>query len=59
MNWDINISNEEETNFVDDKIVAFNKKHVPFTQDNDFVSLNFHIKNENNLVIAGINSFAA
>ena len=56
MNFDIAISNEKETQFVDDKIVAFNRSHAPFTQDNDFVSLNFHIKNENGLVIAGINS---
>ena len=56
MNWDIDVSNEKETQFVDDKIVAFNRSHAPFTQDNDFVSLNFHIKNENGLVIAGINS---
>ena len=57
MNWDIAVSNEKETQFIDDEIVAFNRSHVPFTQDNDFVSLNFHIKNENGSVIAGINSF--
>ena len=56
MNFYIVISSEKETQFVDDEIVAFNKSHAPFTQDNDFVSLNFHIKNENGLVIAGINS---
>ncbi|CAM2778337.1 GNAT family N-acetyltransferase [Legionella worsleiensis] len=55
MSFDIVISSEEETQFVDDEIVAFNKSHAPFTQDNDFVSLNFHIKNES-LVVAGINS---
>ena len=56
MNWDIGISSEKETQFVDDKIVAFNRSHAPFTQDNDFVSLNFHIKDESGVVIAGINS---
>ena len=56
MKWDIGISSEKETQFVDDKIVAFNRSHAPFTQDNDFVSLNFHIKDESGVVIAGINS---
>ena len=31
MNWDIDVSNEKETQFVDDKIVAFNRSHAPFT----------------------------
>lgn len=56
MSWDIAISSEEETQFVDDKIVAFNRSHVPFTQDNNFVSFNFHIKDDKGVVIAGINS---
>ena len=56
MSWDIVISSEKEAQFVDDEIVAFNKSHAPFTQDNDFVSLNFHIKREGGFVIAGINS---
>jgi hypothetical protein len=41
MNWDIDVSNEKETQFVDDKIVAFNRSHAPFTQDNDFVRFKF------------------
>ncbi len=56
MSFDIAISNEKDTQCVDDKIVAFNKDNVPFTQDNDFISLNFHIKDETGFVIAGINS---
>jgi len=44
MSWDIVISSEKETQFVDDEIVAFNRNHAPFTQNNNFVSLNFHIK---------------
>lgn len=56
MSFDIEISNEKETQFVDDKIIAFNSSHAPFTQDNNFVGLNFHIKNESGRVIAGINS---
>jgi len=56
MNWDIATSNEEETQFVEDKLVAFNKNHVPFTQKRDFENLNFNIKDKNEFVIAGINS---
>lgn len=56
MNWDIDVSNEKETQFVDDKIVAFNRIHAPFIQDKDFVILNFHFKDKNGFVIAGINS---
>jgi hypothetical protein len=46
MSFDITISNEKETQFTDDQIVAFNRSHAPFKQDNDFVSLNFHIKDK-------------
>ena len=56
MSWNIAISSEEETQFLDDKIVAFNKNHAPFTQDNNFISLNFNIKDTSGFVIAGINS---
>ncbi len=57
MSYDIAISGEQETQFVDYKIIAFNRSHAPFTQgENDFISLNFHIKDENGCVIAGINS---
>jgi GNAT superfamily N-acetyltransferase len=56
MSFDITISSEKETQVVDDKIVAFNRALVPFTQDNDFIGLNFHIKDKSGFVIAGINS---
>jgi GNAT superfamily N-acetyltransferase len=56
MSWNLSISSEKEAQFVDDKIVAFNKSHAPFTQTNDFIRLNFHIKDKSGLVIAGINS---
>ncbi len=56
MSRNIVISNEKDTEFVDDKIVTFNREQVPFTQDNAFVSLNFHIKDENGSIIAGVNS---
>ena len=42
--------------FIDDKIVAFNKKAVPFTQEQTPIFKNYIIK-ENGRVIAGINAF--
>ena len=56
MNWDIAISSEKEIQFIYDRIVVFNKNQVPFTQDEGFVNLSFNIKDEDGLVIAGINS---
>ena len=56
MSFDITISNEKETQFIDDQIDAFNRSHAPFKQDNDFVSLNLHINDKNGFLIAGINS---
>ena len=56
MSFDIVKSHEKEMQLVEDKIIAFNNNQVPFTQDKDFIDLNFHVKDENNVVIAGINS---
>lgn len=56
MSWDIVSSTEKEAAFVDDKIVDFNRSNVPFTQNKNFVSLNFHIKDKSSFLIAGINS---
>lgn len=49
-------STDEDARFINDKIVEFNKTKVPLSQDVDFIALNFHVKNEEGLVIAGINS---
>ncbi len=56
MSFDISISSEKETQFIDDYIVAFNRGHVPFTQSSNFVSLNFNIKDDSEFVVAGINA---
>jgi hypothetical protein len=36
MTLDIAISHEEATQWLDDRIVAFNRSQAPFTQDKDF-----------------------
>lgn len=46
----------DEAEFIDDKIVAFNKKAVPFTQEQTPIFKNYIFK-ENGRVIAGINAF--
>jgi GNAT superfamily N-acetyltransferase len=45
----------EEAEYIDNKIVEFNKKQVPFTQEQTPVFKNYIIK-ENNEIIAGINT---
>ncbi len=55
-NWDITVSNEKETQILNDKIISFNKNCTPFTQNTPFINLNFHIKNKQGSIIAGIQS---
>jgi len=49
-------STDEEAKLVHNKIVAFNNVQVPYTQDPSFISKNYVIK-ENGEIIAGINAF--
>lgn len=49
-------STDDEARLVNDKIVEFNKTQVPLTQNVEFIALNFHVKNEQGSLIAGINS---
>lgn len=56
MSFEITISTEKEIQLIDEKIVDFNKNYEPFTQPKDFIDLDFHIKNESGMVVAGINS---
>ena len=53
--YEIHSSDQTEADFIDNSIVQFNKVHAPFTQAQDFVPLNYHIKDQNHNVIAGIN----
>ena len=54
--YEICSSNQTEVEFIDNGIVEFNKTHAPFTQTEDFIPLNYHIKDEQNNIIAGINA---
>jgi N-acetylglutamate synthase-like GNAT family acetyltransferase len=49
-------STEADCEILDKNIVEFNRRNVRFTQSADFIPLNFHIKNEQDQIIAGINA---
>ncbi len=56
MTWVINQSTSEEARQLGENLVAFNRLQVPFTQDPGRVELNLHIKDDQQRIIAGINS---
>ena len=49
-------STREECILVDDGIVEYNRKQVPFIQEPEFLGINRVIKNEQGIVLAGINT---
>jgi GNAT superfamily N-acetyltransferase len=49
-------STTEDSDYVDDKLVAFNKASVPFQQSEDWISLSHVLKNDSGQVIAGVNA---
>jgi GNAT superfamily N-acetyltransferase len=56
MTWAISQSTHEEARQLRDRLVAFNRLQVPFTQDPGQVELNLHIKDRQQRIIAGINA---
>ena len=46
----------EERELLDNKLVEFNRKKVPFEQSEDWIVLSYALKDETNQVMAGINS---
>ena len=46
----------EERELLDNKLVEFNRKKVPFEQSEDWIFLSYALKDETNQVMAGINS---
>jgi GNAT superfamily N-acetyltransferase len=55
MNFEVLTATQEEVEFIDNKIVEFNKSQVPFTQTQTFLSKNYVIK-DNGIIIAGVNA---
>jgi GNAT superfamily N-acetyltransferase len=52
----IHISTAEDRDLLDDKLVAFNKAHVPFTQVEAWVDLSHVLKDAQGQLLAGINA---
>lgn len=42
--------------YIENKIVEYNMKFVPFTQAKPFIRLDYHLKDQKEEIIAGINS---
>lgn len=58
MTWDIIKSTETEIELIDNKLGDYNKTQVQYTSKMDFLPLNFHIKDEQGNIIAGINALS-
>jgi GNAT superfamily N-acetyltransferase len=56
MSWDIIKSTAENIEFIDNKLGDYNKTKVQYSSKMDFLPLNFHIKDEQGNIIAGINA---
>jgi GNAT superfamily N-acetyltransferase len=52
----IHESTQEDKISIDNKLVEFNQENVPFQQKDAYMSLSFIMKDENSLVIGGINA---
>ncbi|MBA2709639.1 MAG: GNAT family N-acetyltransferase [Tatlockia sp.] len=58
MGYKIFKSSESDIEYIDNTLGAFNKTQVQYTNKMDYLPLNFHIKDESGLIIAGINAFS-
>lgn len=54
--YQILTSSRQDMLTVDENMKQFNNANVPFTQRERFIDFNFHIRNENQEIIAGINT---
>lgn len=58
MKWDLIKSTAEEIALIDNKLGDYNKTQVQYTSKMDYLPLNFHIKDEQGNIIAGINALS-
>ena len=58
MKWDIIKSTAEEMDLIDNKLGDYNRTQVQYTSKMDYLPLNFHIKDEQCNIIAGINALS-
>lgn len=52
--YNIVSSSEEDNKIIENNLIEFNRKKAPFTQEEEFVDLNYHVKDEQGNIIAGI-----
>ena len=58
MKWNIIKSTSEEIELIDNKLGDYNKTQVQYTSKMDYLPLNFHIKDDQGTIIAGINALS-
>jgi GNAT superfamily N-acetyltransferase len=52
--WSIIESSDAAKEIIGEAIVEYNRKNVPFSQSEDFIPLNYHICNDEGVIIAGL-----
>ncbi|HBS48384.1 TPA: GNAT family N-acetyltransferase [Candidatus Dependentiae bacterium] len=50
----LNIATKEDANYIDNKIVEFNARTVPFTQVKPLININYVLKDNDGSIIGGI-----
>lgn len=58
MEFNIEESSENDVEYIDNTLGGFNRTQVQYTSRMDYLPLNYHIKDENGLIIAGINAYS-
>ncbi len=46
----------KDVNYLENKLIEFNSKKVPFTQEQNFIDINYVLKDESGNIIGGITS---
>lgn len=50
-------SSTEDKEWVTEQLIAFNRTFLPLPREEYIVPLNFHLRNQDNIIIAGVNAF--
>lgn len=58
MVWEIKQSSKDIIEYIDNTLGDFNKSQVNYNSKMDYIPMNYHISDENDQVIAGINAFS-
>ena len=58
MKFNILKSSEQDIEYIDNTLGAFNRSQIQYTSKMDYIPLNYHIKDKRGLIIAGINALS-